>query len=227
TKKAGSGTICSTTQAIRAAGTATGKPMVVKGVRKLAETRRIPSPKIMTCDTRKKGGEVPPNASTAAHIATMRPASLIRSSKLLTENPPLTSAAASYPESPPPGNSPKIHCRQDPRGSRNSHSCVDLLCSTPRRQRSRPRCGCQITPASPVREGSSRSSRPTARRLRVSQECGYPRVPTWAPNRELQTRIVPVRNRSILPCFAKRDVPSGWDVWARKTVEQAPQVRTD
>src|SRR5258708_12108180 len=134
-KRVGNGIICSTTQAISATGAARGSLMVVRAARKLAERRKTPSPRMIISVTRKKGGEVPPNASTAIHIATLRPASAIRSTGLLTADPRLTSVVVEYPESPPPGNFPPILCRQEsnPHGSRNSHWCVDLLCSRPRR----------------------------------------------------------------------------------------------
>src|SRR6267143_6640829 len=90
-KKAGNGRICSTTKAIRATGAARGRRIEIKGARKPAERKTTPSPRMIVCVTRKKGGEVPPNASTAIHIAILRPTSAIRSTELLTADRRLTS----------------------------------------------------------------------------------------------------------------------------------------
>src|SRR6267378_333351 len=90
-KKTGKGRIWSRTHASSVTGTATGRALVARGARKLMERRKAPSPRMITSVTRKKGGEVPPNASTAIHIAMMRPASAMRSTRLLTVDSPLTS----------------------------------------------------------------------------------------------------------------------------------------
>src|SRR6267154_5671121 len=107
-RKAGKGRVWSSTHASRTTGTATGRALAARGARKLMESRKTPSPRMITSVTRKKGGEVPPNASTAIHIAMLRPTSAIRSTELLTADRRLTSVVVEYPENPPSGNFPAI-----------------------------------------------------------------------------------------------------------------------
>src|SRR5438876_11023952 len=102
-KKAGNGKICSTTKAISATGAARGRRMAVIGARKLAERKKTPSPRIITSVMRKKGGEVPPNASTAIHIAMLRATSAIRSTEILTADRRFISVAFEYIENPQSG----------------------------------------------------------------------------------------------------------------------------
>src|SRR5467141_4433244 len=112
-KKAGNGRICATTKAIRATGATKGRRTAARGARKLEERRKTPSPRMITCVTRKKGGEVPPNASTAIHIAMLRATSAIRSTELLTADQRLTSVAVEYPQNPPLRDFPAIPFRQE------------------------------------------------------------------------------------------------------------------